>query len=191
MIPLLKKVVKILFTLVIGFLIIAIPIANYALTDYTKPDENDFRNSMTPKPTPSSPPPTIPPSPNPPPTSLRITFNNAPCSFEIKSPTNKTYTSNEVVLWVTGIVFGARNINLELSYSVDGKGKRLLPIDPKPPEDRFSFIGYYSESVTITNLSDGIHWIVVFGDLKVNGVSEFGESVVYFTISQNPVKLWT
>ena len=186
-----KKVVKALFAIVIGLLVIAIIMANYGLTDYAEPDEKDFKNPITPKPTPPSPVPTIPPSPNPPTTSSRTTFNNAPCSFEIKSPTSIKHTSNEVVLTVTGFVFGAKNINLSLSYSVDGKGKRLLPIDPKPPEDHFSFIGHYSKSVKINGLSDGTHWIVVFGDLKVNGVSEFGESIVYFTINQNPAKLWT
>lgn len=185
-----KKVAKALFTIGIGLVIVSITMANYGLTDYAEPDEKDFKNSITSKPTPSSPVPTIPPSPNPPPTSSRTTFNNAPCSFEIKSPTNMTHTSNEVVLTVTGFVFGAKNINLSLSYSVDGKGKRLLPIDPKPPEDHFSFIGHYSKSVKIAGLSDGTHWIVVFGDLKVNGISEFGEIIVYFTINQNPAKLW-
>jgi hypothetical protein len=186
-----KKVAKALFTIVIGLLVIAITMANYGLTDYAEPEEKDFNNSITPKPTTPSPLPTISPSPIPTQPSLRTTFNNAPCSFEIKSPTNKTHTSNEVVLTVTGFVFGAKNINLSLSYSVDGKGKRQLSIDPKPPEDHFSFIGHYSKSVTITGLSDGIHWIVVFGDLKVNGISEFGKSIVYFTINQNPAKLWT
>ena len=191
MIPPLKKVAKTLFTIAIGLLVIAITMANYGLTDYAELDEKDFKNSIPPKPTPSSPVPKISGSPNPPLPSSRTTFNTAPCSFEIKSPTSMKHTSNEVVLTVTGFVFGAKNISLSLSYSVDGKGKRLLTIDPKPPEDHFSFIGHYSKSITITDLSDGTHWIVVFGDLKVNGVSEFGESIVYFTINQNPAKIWT
>lgn len=185
-----KKVAKALFTIVIGFLAIAMLIANHGLTDYSEPDEKDFENSITPRPTPYSPLPTISPPQNSSVSSLRTTFSNAPCSFEIKSPSNMTYTSNKVVLWVTGFVIGARNINLSLSYSVDGKGKIPLPIDPRPPEDSYSFIGRYSESITIPGLSDGVHWIVVFGDQKVNGVSEFGEATVYFTINRNPVRLW-
>jgi len=186
-----KKAAKAIVSFAIGFLVIAVLIVDYGSTDYAPSDEKDFnKNSITPTPTPVPPLPTVSPSPNLPVASLRTTFSSAPCSFEIKSPSNMTYTSNSVILCVTGFVFGARNINLSLGYSVDGQGKRLLPIDPKPPEDHFSFIGHYSESVTITDLSDGIHWIVVFGDLKVNGVSEFGESIVYFTINQNQAKLW-
>jgi len=187
-----KKAAKAMVSFAIGFLVIAVLIVDYGSTDYDRSDDKDFNNnSVTPAPTPAPPLPTISPSPILSVASLHTTFSSAPCSFEIKSPSNMTYMSNSVILWVTGFVFGARNIKLSLSYSVDGQGKRLLTIDPKPPEDHFSFIGHYSESVTITGLSDGIHWIIVFGDLKVNGVSEFGESLVYFTVNQNPAKPWT
>jgi len=186
-----KKAAKATISFVIGFLVIAVLIVDYGLTNHSQSDEKNFKNSMAPTPTPLPPLPTISPSPNLPVASLRTTFSNAPCSFEIKSPSNMTCTSNSVILSVTGFVFGARNINLSLSYNVDGKGKVPLSIDPKPPEDHFSFIGHYSESVTITGLSDGAHRIVVFGNLKVNGVSEFGEVVVYFIINRNPVRLWT
>ena len=186
-----KKAAKIIVPFTIGFMVIAVLIANYGSTDNTQPDEKHFKtNSITPTPNRCSPLPTISPTQDSP-VSLRTTFSHAPCSFEIKSPCNMTYTSNRVVLWVTGFVFGAKNIDLSLSYSVDDKGKIPLPIDPKPPEDHFSFIGHYSKSVTVTNLCDGTHWIIVFGSLKVNNLSEFGESIVYFTISQNPVKFWT
>jgi len=188
----LKKAAKAMVSFVIGFLVIAVFIVDYGSTDYAQSDEKDFKKKpITPTPTPVPPLPTISPPPNLPFASLRTTFSNAPCSFEIGSPSNMTYTSNSIILSVAGSIFGAKNINLSLSYSVDGKGKRELPIDPKPPEDHFSFFGHFSESIAITDLSDGIHWIVVFGYLKVNGVSEFGESIVYFTINQNPVKLWT
>lgn len=187
-----KKAAKTIVCFAIGFLVITVLIVDYVSTDYDQSDYTDFnKNSITPTPTPVPPLPKFSPSPNLPVASLRTTFSSVPCSFEITSPYNMTYTSNSVILCVTGFVFGARNIKLSLSYSVDGQGKRLLPLDPKPPEDHFSFIGHYSESVAITDLSNGIHWIVVYGDLKVNGVSEFGESTVYFTINQNPAKLWT
>jgi hypothetical protein len=187
-----KKATKIIVFFAVGFLVITVLIVDYVADDYAQSDNRDLtENSITPTPAPVPPLPTVSPSPDLPAASLRTSFSRAPCSFEIESPSNKTYTSSSIVLCVSGFVVGARNINLSLSYSVDGKEKRLLPIDPKPPEDHYSFIGHYSESVTITDLSDGIHWIVVSGDLKVNGVSEFGESIVYFTINQNPAKLWT
>jgi len=171
-----------------GFLVIAVLIANYGLTNYAKPEEKHFNNNSTKvTPTPSSPLPTISPFPSSSVSTTRTTFKNPFGSFEIKSPSNKTYISNNVILQITGFVIGGRNIDLSLSYSVDGQEKVALPIDPEPPEDHYSFIGHYSKSIAIAGLSDGRHWIVVFGDLKFNGVSDLCESIVYFTINQNPV----
>ena len=183
-----KKRTFVFVLIAAGFLVIAALITNYGLTNYAEPEEKHFNNnSIKPTPTPYSPLPTISPSPSSSVTSTRATFKNALGSFEIMSPSNKTYISNRVILQVTGFVIGGKNINLSLSYSVDGHEKVPLPIDPKPPEDHYSFIGHYSKSITITGLSDGIHWIVVFGDLKFNGVSDFSECIVYFTVNQNPV----
>lgn len=68
-----------------------------------------------------------------------------------------------------------------MNYSLDGQENLPIPIVIKQEQDRISFVGEITGSVTLLQLSEGSHSITVFGDLEANG-PHLAQATVYFTI---------
>jgi hypothetical protein len=127
----------------------------------------------TPTPTPTSNPSSLP--------TISAFFDGPLGGFGIASPSNKTYSSNALTLVVTGQVIVGSNVELFMTYSLDGKGRLPIPIETHPSHPGLTFVGVFNGSVTLPQLSEGSHSITVFGDLDANG-HHLAQATVYFTI---------
>jgi hypothetical protein len=97
------------------------------------------------------------------------------------SPTNQTYTTNNLVLNVTGGAISADAYIPVLSYSLDGGQRVLVPITLMKPEGLgLTFQRVISGSIALPLLSNGSHILVLFGDLGFE--SRRGKVTVYFEV---------
>ena len=81
--------------------------------------------------------------------------------FRIDSPINRTYTSRSLILNASfGSLVGA-NINHSLTYSLDGTYMGNIPIVGHYP-NWLSFQGFFTGTVSLPELSKGLHTITVF-----------------------------
>ena len=90
--------------------------------------------------------------------STTFSFTSA---FRINSPTNRTYTSEHLALDVSFDSLLGKNINHFLTYSLDGKDMGSLAIVPHYP-DHLSFVGYFTASTNLPELSKGRLTITVY-----------------------------
>jgi hypothetical protein len=102
--------------------------------------------------------------------------------FTVKSPSNTTYDSSTLTIDVSGQVGVGRNLQLSMTYSLDGQESLPFPVVTKQAHDWDPFIGVISGSVTITHLSEGSHSITVSGNLQFNSSPNLAQVTVYFTI---------
>jgi hypothetical protein len=141
----------------------------------------------------ASPMPTLSPSPittpTPTPTSSSSSSPTTGASFEgplgvfgITSPYNETYNSNTLTLEVAGQVIVGSNVELLVTYSLDGQERLPIPIEIGPAHPGDPFIGAFNGSVPLTQLSEGSHSITVFGDLEANG-PHLAQATFYFTVN--------
>lgn len=134
----------------------------------------------------ASPSPTTTPTPTP--TSSPSSSPTTSASFEgplgvfgITSPSNTTYNSNTLTLNVTGQVIVGSNVELLMTYSLDGQERLPIPIETQPLHPGLTFVGVFNGTVTLPQLSEGSHSITVFGDLEANG-HHLAQATVYFTV---------
>lgn len=102
-------------------------------------------------------------------------------SFGMFSPANQTYTTNNLILNVTGGVISGDSYLPYLSYSLDGGPRIPVPITLTKPEGlTLTFQRIISGSVVLLPLSNGIHILVLYGDLGFD--SRKGKVTVYFDV---------
>ena len=102
-------------------------------------------------------------------------------TFVILSPANQTYTTNNLILNVTGGVISGDSYLPYLSYSLNGGQRVLVPITLTKPEVlAFTFQRVISGSIALPPLSNGSHVIVLYGDLGFD--SRKGKVTVYFDV---------
>jgi hypothetical protein len=85
---------------------------------------------------------------------------------------------------VTGQVIVGSNVELRLTYSLDGQESLPFPIVIKQGHDWDLFTGVITGSITLPHLSEGSHSITVFGDLEAIS-PHLAQATVYFTIFRN------
>ena len=139
-------------------------------------------------PTPNTPPypattPTVT-SPSPTPTSLatNASFDQPLSFFTITCPANTTYSSNTLTLNITGQVIRASNIELFMNYSIDGQETVPFPVIEQARSLNDQYVGVLTGTITLPNMSNGIHNVTVFGDLRANDLDHLAQAKVYFTI---------
>jgi hypothetical protein len=125
-------------------------------------------------------------TPSPAPTLIPGAFAGPLGGFTIASPSASKVNSNPVTLTINGEVIVGSNVNLTMSYSLDGQAQLPLAVETQPlvnlPDETIT------ESVTLPNLSVGTHNITVFGDLDVNDNSamlsghNLAQDTVNFTV---------
>ena len=157
--------------------------AYYVSVNYSHQGENSLPTA-SPTPT-TSPSPTTTPTPTPtsnPSSSPTIgaSFEGPLGGFGITSPSNKTYSSNTLTLYVTGQVIVGSNVELLMTYSLDRQERLPILIETQYGPG-LTFVGVFNGSVTLPQLSEGSHSITVFGDLEANG-HHLAQATVYFTI---------
>jgi hypothetical protein len=150
---------------------------NYSYQDNSLPKTSPIPTSspaITPTPTHTA---------NPSSVSTTSAFFDGPLGgFGITSPSNKTYNSNTLTLSVTGQVILGSNVELLMTYSLDGQDLLPLPIVTQPSHPGLTFVGVINGSVSLAQLSEGSHDITVFGDLEANG-HHLSQATVYFTVN--------
>ena len=180
-----KRTALALTLIVVTLLTLMIAVAYYGSVNYPYQGENSLPTA-SPMPT-SSPSPTTTPTPtptSPSPSSsptISASFEGPLGVFGITSPSNKTYNSNTLTLYVTGQVIVGSNVELLMTYSLDGQERLPIPIETQPSGPGLTFVGVIKGSVTLTQLSEGSHSITVFGDLEANG-PHLAQATVYFTV---------
>lgn len=179
-----KKTALALTIVIATTLTFSVAVAYYGSVNHPCQGES---SSPTASPTPTpSPSPTATPTPTPTssPSSSPTTsayFDGPLGGFGITSPSNKTYNSNTLTLYVTGQVIVGSNVELLMTYSLDGQERLPIPIETKPSHPGLTFVGVINGSVTLTQLSEGSHSVTVFGDLEANG-PHLAQATVYFTV---------
>jgi hypothetical protein len=102
-------------------------------------------------------------------------------SFGMFSPANQTYTTNNLILNVTGGAISGDAYVPVLSYSLDGGQRVPVPITLTKPEGLgLTFQRVKSGSVVLPPLSNGSHVVVLYGDLGFD--SRRGKITVYFEV---------
>jgi len=102
-------------------------------------------------------------------------------SFGMFSPANQTYTTNNLILNVTGGAISSDAYTPILSYSLDGGQRVLVPITLTKPEGLgLTFQRVISGLIALPPLSNGSHVLVLFGDLGFE--SRRGKVTVYFAV---------
>ena len=121
--------------------------------------------------------------------------------ISIMSPSNSTYSNNELSLIVT-FKFLLSPDHSDLRYSIDGKNNVSIPLtgtrEPREVTRTYAngtsvvvnstlMVPYdIKGEVTLPELSEGQHNITVYAKYVANQVVAFDESTVYFTITANP-----
>jgi len=180
-----KRTALALTLIVVTLLAFIMAVAYYGSVNHPYQGENSLPTA-SPTPT-SSPSPTTTPTPTPtspsPSSSPTIgaSFEGPLGLFGITSPSNKTYSSDTLTLEVTGQVIVGSNVELLMTYSLDGQERLPIPIEIRPSHPGLTFVGVINGSVTLPQLSEGSHSITVFGDLEANG-PHLAQATVYFTV---------
>ncbi len=116
-------------------------------------------------------------------------------SLTVLSPSpNKTYTSSDIPLNVTVQLFGwylGADLNKEelnwLNYSLDGHAGSEIPVTSVPgnyfPNPVFNGTG----NVMLSGLSEGRHWIEVYGATSFN--TTFSTGLIFFTVNAQPFSM--
>ena len=175
-----KRTVLALALIIVILLTSTAVVAYYVSLNHSNKGENPLpAASPTPSASPS-------PSFTPPPTSTSTSstipgeFAGPLGNFGITSPSNSTYSTNQVTLSVTGQVIYGSNVELLMNYSLDGQETLPLPVVVQALTGN-PFAVAFTGSVTLPNLSDGSHSITVFADLEANGPN-LAQDTVYFTV---------
>ncbi|MGD2066909.1 MAG: hypothetical protein PVI43_07075 [Candidatus Bathyarchaeota archaeon] len=111
--------------------------------------------------------------------------------ISVKSPTNRTYTSNLLTLNASISSLVARNIKISMTYSLDGMPNNTLPTRIHSREK--SLIATVIGTADLSPLSCGSHNITVhvkievtdayMGGVQYSKYVHYDNSTVYFTIS--------
>jgi hypothetical protein len=184
----LMKRTALALALIVVILLTSTAGAAYYISVKSSSQKEDSLPTATPTPT-ASPSPLVTPSPTPFPTPspAQAVFGPGPLgSFAITSPSGGEANSNPITLTINGEVIVGSNVNLTMSYSLDGQAQLPLPVETQPlvnlPDETIT------GSVTLPNLSVGTHSITVFGDLDVNSPNEplgghhLAQDTVSFTV---------
>jgi hypothetical protein len=174
-------------TVIAVTLTLTLTVAYYVWASHNRQGENSLPTASpmpTPSPSPTTTPTSTPISTGPPPTLPPTTDGSfGPLGiFGITSPSNKTYSSSTLTLEVNGKVIVGTNVELIMTYSLDGQERIPLQIETQPASPGDILIGAINGSVTLPQLSEGSHNITVFGDLEVNG-PHLSQITVYFTVN--------
>jgi hypothetical protein len=121
--------------------------------------------------------------------------------ISITSPSNITYSNNELSLIVTFISLLSPNYS-DLRYSIDGKNNVSIPLtgtrEPREVTRTYEngtsvvvnstlMVPYdIKGEVALPQLSEGQHNITVYAKYVANQIVAFDESTVHFTITANP-----
>ncbi len=81
-------------------------------------------------------------------------------SVGIISPTNQTCTANGVTLNVTFVSIVESNMNITLTYSLDGNSNQTLPLTVTYRED--SFQATITGQTVVSGLASSMHWVTVY-----------------------------
>jgi hypothetical protein len=123
---------------------------------------------------------------------VKVAKATSPVSSEISiiSPTNTTYSSSLLTLRVSMIALVARNSNVSMAYSLDGRDNVTIPIEIRGRE--MSFQAAISGSLPLSELSVGPHSVTVYSEyilynFTAMGVYHpkyvvWGHNTVYFTV---------
>jgi len=96
-------------------------------------------------------------------------------SLVMLSPSNQTFTTNNVALTVSGGI--VINVQPSLSYSIDGGPRTPITVELTNVTMAQKSI---SGSITLTQLANGSHVIVLYGDLGFD--SRRGKITVCFEV---------
>lgn len=102
--------------------------------------------------------------------------------FKIISPCNTIYGSSTITVEILGRMLVGRNVQLSVTYSLDGQERLSFPLVIKQANDWDPFNGIITGSVTLKQLSEGPHRITVYANFKINSNSKQAQGTVYFTI---------
>jgi hypothetical protein len=116
------------------------------------------------------------------PTSTYSHFEGPLGGFAITSPSNKTYSSDTLTLFVRGEVLTGKNVELFMTYSLDGQERLLIPVEAHPSHLGVAVTDVFNGSVTLQRLSEGSHSITVFGELEGFSGHHRTQAAVYFTV---------
>ena len=119
-------------------------------------------------------------------TPIPATFDlQGPGSFNLTSPSNKMYCSNTIILEVKGFLFEGQNVELSMTYSLDGKEQHPLSVSIERPTEYFTYIAKVYGLTILTQLSEGHHNITVFGDFQHYDVLYRHHATVFFIVNQH------
>jgi hypothetical protein len=164
--------------IVVTLLTFMMAVAYYGSGNHPYQGENSLPTASPSPTTTPTPTPTSSPSSSP---TTSASFEGPLGVFGITSPSNTTYNFNTLTLCVTGQVIVGSNVELLMTYSLDGQERLPIPIETKPSGPGLNFVGVFNGSVTLPQLSEGSHSITVFGDLEANG-PHLAQATVYFTV---------
>jgi hypothetical protein len=178
-----KRAALALILIAVTLSTLMIAVAYYGSVNHPHQGENSSptASSMpTPSPSPTATPTPTPTSPSPSYSSIITAWFEGPLGgFGITSPSNSTYDYDTLTLYVTGQVIVGSNVELLMTYSLDGQERLPIPTETQPSSPGFT--GVIKGSVALPRLSEGSHNITVFGDLEANG-PHLAQATVYFTV---------
>lgn len=140
------------------------------------------QEKFSPQPYPTS---TEPSSPPITPTPTYAHFESPLGGFAITSPSNKTYGSDTLTLFVRGEVLNGKNVELFMTYSLDGQERLLIPVESHPSHLGVAIADAFNGSVTLSQLSEDSHSITVFGILEGFSGHHLTQATVCFTVEGN------
>ncbi|MCW4028904.1 MAG: hypothetical protein NWE92_04575 [Candidatus Bathyarchaeota archaeon] len=109
--------------------------------------------------------------------------SNPMCSTTIKSPTNRTYNTNLIVLETLSDGLSGKNIYYTFLYSVDGKANVTLPVTTESHEKSFQIT--MRGAATLPELSWGPHNLTVYQKVEADSTPPmlyWDSYVVNFTV---------
>ncbi len=100
--------------------------------------------------------------------------------FYVTSPTDKTYNTKNLTLNISGSAILASNVNIAISYSLDGQTAVPISTQLRQMHD-WDPIGGFTSTVTLPPLTSGSHTITVNGNLEADG-DHIAQVIINFTI---------
>ena len=116
--------------------------------------------------------------------------------INIISPSNSTYSSSLLTLNVSVTTLGGSNLKISMNYSLDGTYNQTIPVTIQYPTGNSFMLALHTGLANLPALPEGSHNITVYVEYEYPNnnkfvtpfpgtVTQFYDSVVYFTISAN------
>jgi hypothetical protein len=105
--------------------------------------------------------------------------------FRVNSPTSRTYNSSCIALNVSGETIVGRNIQLSMSYSLDGQARVPVTVNYSQMHDWDKLLGAFNQTIALPPLTCGSHSVTVYGILEsttLNPENKAAQVTINFTV---------